>query len=102
MARAGHNTRYDADVAALVAKLHAARDKAQIPDRQHASGAKMPDGCWSCVHYSNQGGNVRGTPPWPTCALSLEHPECGRWELSEQPWRYDFEWRSAGQDPNHD
>ncbi|HXJ73243.1 MAG TPA: hypothetical protein VNM37_10325 [Candidatus Dormibacteraeota bacterium] len=29
--------------------------------RQHASGAIMADGCWSCGHYGNHGGNANGT-----------------------------------------
>lgn len=97
MSRSGHNPRYDAGVRALMAKRDAG---GQIANRPHASGEAMADGCWSCTHYQNWGGNTNGTPPWSTCRFRLDHPECGRWELvTDAPWRFDDDWRNKKAEP---
>lgn len=65
----------------------------QIAERKDSSGKVLKDGCWSCAHYGNHGRNSNGTPPWSVCRFHLNFPECSRWELSEEPWRYDWNWR---------
>lgn len=90
--RSGHNPRYDSGVDRLVAGY---RNAAGPSERKHSSGTLMADGCWSCEHYGNFRPSSGGTPPWSVCRFDLDHPQCGRWSLSNQPWRYDENWRDT-------
>jgi hypothetical protein len=50
--------------------------------------------CPDCIHYANHGGNVHGTPPWPTCRFDAKPETCGRFRDHGRPA---YSWQSASE-----